>query len=106
MTLAHPGQAEIFLTGIDAAVLDAQRLANEQLATMPHPDVRTPDGLAQLRTLTSPPPRQTSLTPQDLVVAIDGAQRRIRSFVPPAPARAVMLRFHGGGWAAGAPEDD
>src|SRR5262249_60093570 len=37
----YRGQSDIFLTGIDSALLDAQRLANEQLATMPHPDVRT-----------------------------------------------------------------
>src|SRR5262249_62396544 len=30
---------------------------------------------------------------------------RVRTFVPDEPIRGVMLRIHGGGWAA-APEDD
>jgi hypothetical protein len=41
------------VTDIDAAVLGAQREANELLAQMPHPDVHTPEGLEMLRTLTA-----------------------------------------------------
>ena len=41
------------VTEIDEAVLDAQRQTNALLAGFPHPDVRTPEGLATLRTLTA-----------------------------------------------------
>jgi hypothetical protein len=41
------------VTGIDPAVLSAQREVNAALAAMPHPDVRTPQGLALLRASTA-----------------------------------------------------
>ncbi|MFJ5991713.1 alpha/beta hydrolase fold domain-containing protein [Lentzea sp. NPDC092896] len=90
------------VTGIDPTVLDAQRAINAALATMPHPDVRTPDGLAALRTGTTHNLGTPQLTPADRHV--DGLVR-LRVFVPEQP-RAVLYRVHGGGWAAGSPEDD
>jgi acetyl esterase/lipase len=87
---------------IEPAILEAQRQVNAMLAQMPHPDVRTPEGLALLRAGTANNVGGTELTPSDRVV--DGI--RLRVFVPAGPPRAVLLRIHGGGWAAGAPEDD
>jgi acetyl esterase len=91
------------VTGIDPSVLDAQRQVNAMLAQMPHPDVRTEEGLAMLRAGTANNVGGTTLTPGE--TTIDGPIR-LRTFVPDGPVRAVMLRIHGGGWAAGAPEDD
>lgn len=69
---------------------------------MPHPDVRTPEGLAALRAGTSHNAGTPLLTPIDRQIS---GQIRLRVFVPDQP-RAVLYRVHGGGWAAGAPEDD
>jgi acetyl esterase len=93
------------VTDIDAAVLDAQRETNALLAQMPHPDVHTPEGLKMLRTLTANE-AGTVLTPADRTVSIASGSIRLREFVPAGPVRGVMLRIHGGGWAAGTPEDD
>ena len=41
-----------------------------------------------------------------MVIGLSSAAIRLRTFVPDVPIRGVMLRIHGGGWAAGAPEDD
>jgi acetyl esterase len=94
------------VTDISEKVLDAQREANALLAGFPHPDVRTPEGLATLRTLTANNDQGTVLTPQDRVVRMSRGAIRLRTFVPDGRIRGVMLRIHGGGWAAGAPEDD
>jgi acetyl esterase len=92
--------------GIDEAILDAQRAANAELAKMPHPDPRTPEGLAELRALIAPPQRSPELTPTDVVVDGPGGGLRLHVFTPEAPARGVIVRIHGGGWVGGAPEDD
>jgi acetyl esterase len=94
------------VTDIDADVLEAQRQTNALLAEFPHPDVRTPEGLATLRTLTANNEQGTVLTPADRIVESGAGPFRLRTFVPAGPIRGVMLRIHGGGWAAGAPEDD
>src|SRR5262245_29538572 len=94
------------VTEIDPAVLAAQRKANELLAQMPHPDVHTPEGLEMLRTLTANNDAGTVLTPIDRTASTANGSIRLRTFVPDGPVRGVMLRIHGGGWAAGAPEDD
>jgi acetyl esterase len=94
------------VTDIDEAVLDAQRQVNAQLADFPHPDVRTPAGLETLRTLTANNDQGTLLTPEDREIELRTGTIRLHTFVPEGPIRAVMLRIHGGGWAAGAPEDD
>jgi acetyl esterase len=91
------------VTDIPPSILDAQRQANAMLAQMPHPDVRTPEGLALLGAGTANNAGGTTLTPADRTIA---GRLRLRVFTPDAPIRAVMLRIHGGGWAAGAPEDD
>src|SRR5262245_1447212 len=93
------------VTDIDEEVLHAQRQANALLTGFPHPDVRTPEGLATLRTLTANNDQATVLTPGNRVVQL-GHSIRLRTFVPDGPIHGVMLRIHGGGWAAGAPEDD
>jgi acetyl esterase/lipase len=90
------------VTGIDPAVLAAQREANKLLAQMPHPDVHTPEGLEMLRALTANNEAGTVLTPLDLATA--NGSIRLRTFVPDGAVRGVMLRIHGGGWAAGAPK--
>ena len=56
------------VTGIDPAVLDAQREANAALSEFPHPDPRTPEGLQMLRTLTANNVVGTKLSPADRVV--------------------------------------
>jgi acetyl esterase len=94
------------VTGIDPGKLAAQRQVNALLAQMPHPDVRTPEGLALLRKATANNEGGTQLTPSDRAVAGPGGDIRLRVFAPEGPRHAVMLRIHGGGWAAGAPEDD
>ncbi|MFD2796465.1 alpha/beta hydrolase fold domain-containing protein [Promicromonospora vindobonensis] len=96
---------DLQVQGIDAAVLDAQRRANFLIAQMPHPDIRTPEGLAALRSSTTNNPGTTELSPKERQVEGPNGPVRLRVFVPPAP-RAALLRVHGGGWAAGAPEDD
>ena len=100
----HPSNP--LVTGIDPAVLDAQRQANAALRQFPHPDPRTPEGLQMLRTLTANNAAGTKLNPADRVITTSRGDTRLRVFVPDGPVRAVMLDLHGGGWAAGAPEDD
>ena len=94
------------VSDIDPAVLDVQRQANALLAGFPHPDVRTPEGLATLRSLTANNEQGTMLTPSDRMIQTAAGAMRLHTFVPDGPSRGVMLRIHGGGWAAGAPEDD
>lgn len=91
---------------IDAAVIATQRQVNVALAQMPHPDPRTSDGLQTLRTLTANNEAGTVLTPIDRRIDIPSGAVRLHTFVPDGPIRGVMLDVHGGGWAAGAPEDD
>jgi len=100
----HPSNP--LVTGIDPAVLDAQREANAALSEFPHPDPRTPEGLQMLRTLTANNVVGTKLSPADRVVTTSRGDIRLHVFVPDGPVRGVMLDLHGGGWAAGAPEDD
>jgi acetyl esterase len=100
----HP--ANPLVTDIDPQLLAAQDQANAFLAQMPRLDVRTPEGLALLRAGTANNVGGTVLTPTDRTIPGPGGDLRLRIFTPEAPVRAAMLRIHGGGWAAGAPEDD
>ena len=104
-TAAQPQPAQL-VDDVDAATLDAQRVANAELLKMPHPDPRTPQGLLELRALIAPPQRSPDLTPTDVVIDGPGGDLRLHIFVPEAPARGVMVRIHGGGWVGGTPEDD
>jgi acetyl esterase len=104
MPTFHPTNP--LVTDIDPAVLEAQRQVNGMLTGFPHPDVRTAEGLAALRTLTANNEQGTVLAPHDRVIETGSGPIRLHTFVPDAPIRGVMLRIHGGGWAAGAPEDD
>ena len=79
---------------------------NDLLAQFPHPDVSTPGGLETLRTLTANNEAGTALTPIDRSLALPTGEIRLHTFVPEPPLRGVLLRIHGGGWAAGTPEDD
>jgi len=92
--------------GVDAAILEAQRGANAELAKMPHPDPRTADGLVELRALIAPPQRAPELTPEDVLIDGPGGALRLHIFSPDGVVRGVMVRIHGGGWVGGAPEDD
>jgi acetyl esterase len=96
----------LLVAGIDPAILEAQRQFNAALAQFAHPDARTPEGLATLRSLTASNEAGTVLTPTDRQIDVAGGTTRLHVFVPDGAVRAVMLRIHGGGWAAGAPEDD
>lgn len=104
-TATHSQPAQL-VDDVDAATLDAQRIANAELRKMPHPDPRTPQGLLELRALIAPPQRSPELTPSDVVIEGPGGDLRLHIFVPDAPARGLMVRIHGGGWVGGAPEDD
>jgi acetyl esterase/lipase len=104
MPTFHPTNP--LVTDIDEEVLEAQRQTNALLAGFPHPDVRTPEGLATLRTLTANNEQGTILTPGERRIETAAGSIRLRTFVPDGSIRGVMLRIHGGGWAAGAPEDD
>src|ERR1700746_2973709 len=104
-TAVHRNPAPV-IDGVDPAILDAQRIANAELSKMPHPDPRTAQGLSQLRALIAPPQRSPELTPTDVVADPPGGDLRLHIFTPDQPARAVMIRIHGGGWVGGAPEDD
>jgi acetyl esterase len=104
MPTFHPTNP--LVTDIDEEVLEAQRQTNALLAGFPHPDVRTPEGLATLRTLTANNDQGTVLTPGNRTIETSAGEIRLRTFAPSGPIRGVMLRIHGGGWAAGAPEDD
>jgi acetyl esterase len=104
MPTFHPTNP--LVTDIDEDVLEAQRQTNALLAGFPHPDVRTPEGLATLRTLTANNEQGTILTPGNRRIDTGAGSIRLRTFVPDGPIRGVMLRIHGGGWAAGAPDDD
>jgi acetyl esterase len=106
ITMARYHATNPLVTDIDPTILAAQRQVNALLAQMPHPDVRTPDGLAALRAGTANNPGSTELTPTDRIITGPDGDIRIRVFTPEGPHHAVMLRIHGGGWAAGAPEDD
>ena len=92
--------------GVDGSVLEAQRLANAELAKMPHPDPRTPDGLAELRALIAPPQQAPELTPEDVLIDGPGGALRLHIFMPDGVPLGVIVRIHGGGWVGGAPEDD
>src|SRR5262249_22567814 len=73
------------VTGIDPAVLDAQRQANAALREFPHPDPRTPEGLEALRTLTANNMAGTKLNPADRVVTTSRGDIRLRMFAPGGP---------------------
>ena len=97
---------ESMVTDIDSAILETQRQINKMIGEMPSPDVHTPEGLATLREMTHPPQGSIELAPTDITIPGPGGDLRLHVFVPEAPVRGVLLRIHGGGWCAGAPEDD
>jgi len=94
------------VAGVDGAILEAQRAANAELAKMPHPDPRTPDGLVELRALIAPPQASPELAPEDVHIEGSRGPLRLHIFTPDTAARGVIVRIHGGGWVGGAPEDD
>lgn len=100
----HPSSP--LVTDIEPGILEAQRQFNLALAEFPHPDARTPEGLKMLRSLTANNEAGTVLASVDRQITVNGCDIRLHTFVPDGAIRAVMLRIHGGGWAAGAPEDD
>jgi acetyl esterase len=106
MSTAIHREPPSLVDGLDQAVLEAQRAANAELSKMPHPDPRTPQGLAELRALISPPQPAPELTPSDVVIDGPGGDLRLHVFAPEEPPRGVIVRIHGGGWVGGAPEDD
>jgi acetyl esterase len=91
---------------IDASAISAQREVNELLRQFPQPNVLATEGLRLLRSVTAPPQGIPQLTPRDITIAGVGGELRLHIFTPAEQPRAVIMRLHGGGWAAGAPEDD
>lgn len=91
---------------VDPALLAAQLAANKAFDGAPVPDIRTDEGLAALRLMTSPPQSSPVLTPVERRIPGPGKEIWLRIFVPEGEPRGVMLRIHGGGFAAGLPEDD
>jgi acetyl esterase len=79
---------------------------NRLLVSMPHHDVRSPEGLARLRAISHAPQGQADVTATDLEVDADGAPLRLRTFASGRAARAVLIHIHGGGFCIGAPEED
>ena len=104
--MATFNQHQLLVQNIDPTIIEAQKQVNAYLAQMPHPDVRTPDGLAALRAGTANNANGTELTPTDASIPGPSGELRLHIFEPDGAPRAVMLRIHGGGWAAGSPEDD
>jgi acetyl esterase len=104
MVTFHP--LDPIVTGISPEILAAQRQVNQALAQFPQPDVLVPGGISQLRAITSPQQSPPELTPEDVTAAGPGGDLRLHIFTPPGPVRGAIVRIHGGGWAAGAPEDD
>ncbi|QUQ71234.1 alpha/beta hydrolase [Kutzneria sp. CA-103260] len=94
------------MISVDPGLLAEQLAANKILAAAPHPDVRTEEGLATLRLISSPPPPATELSPVERRIPGPAGEIRLRIFVPAGEPRGVLLRIHGGGFAAGRPEDD
>ena len=94
------------MIAVDPILLRDQLAANKVFAEMPHPDVRTAEGLALLRAISSPPPPVTVLTPVEQRIPGPAGEIRLRIFVPENEPRGVIMRVHGGGFAAGRPEDD
>ncbi|MEU6347078.1 alpha/beta hydrolase fold domain-containing protein [Streptomyces sp. NPDC046977] len=101
-----PSFAGMRVDGLDEELIAAQQQVNAMLAQMPQPDITTPEGLEMLRAMTTPPQAAPVLVPQDITIQAPTGSMRLHVFTPEQPARAVILRIHGGGWAAGTPEDD
>lgn len=97
---------EPLVGGIADGVRDAQLQVNEILKGYAQPDVLTREGLALLRATSAPPQDPPKLIPEDIEIAGPAGDLRLHTFTPGGRPRAVVLRFHGGGWAAGTPEDD
>ncbi|MGZ6617135.1 MAG: alpha/beta hydrolase [Solirubrobacteraceae bacterium] len=97
---------EPLVSGIGDDVQTAQQQLNELLKDFPQPDVSTGEGLELLRATSAPPQDPPKQAPEDLVIAGPAGELRLHTFNPVGRPRAVILRLHGGGWAAGAPEDD
>ncbi|HEY0814521.1 MAG TPA: alpha/beta hydrolase fold domain-containing protein, partial [Pseudonocardia sp.] len=105
--MSAPNVVEPVVTDIDPDSLALQAQLNALLAGVPAgPDVHTPEGLAVLRANTSPPQGEITSARSDVVIAGPGGALRLHIIRPPVAIRAVMLRIHGGGFVAGAPEDD
>jgi acetyl esterase/lipase len=79
---------------------------NRQLVSMPHQDVRTPEGLAELRAISHAPQGAVTVPATDMEAGAGGASPRVRTFACDGPARAVLVHVHGGGFCIGAPEED
>ena len=94
------------MIGVDPGLLQEQLAANKVFAGMPHPDASTEEGLALLRVISSPGQPATVLTPVERRIAGPAGQIRLRIFVPAGEPRGVLMRVHGGGFAAGMPESD
>jgi acetyl esterase len=87
--------------------LDEVHAVNARLADMPHPDVRTAEGLAALRSTDfSSAVDAYKIAPSEVTIPSPGGEIRLRIFEPPRPARAAMLNIHGGGFCIGSPEED
>lgn len=94
------------MISVDPALVEAQLAANKAFAAVPSPDARTEEGLATLRLMTSPPQSTHVLTPSERRIPSPAGEIRLRIFIPDGESRGVLLRVHGGGFAAGRPEDD
>ncbi|MFC5745288.1 alpha/beta hydrolase [Actinomadura rugatobispora] len=86
--------------------MDEVREINSALASMPHPDVTTEEGLAALRAAKFSPDLRPTLKPVESTFAGPEGRLRARIIRPDGPIRAVLLNIHGGGFCIGDPADD
>jgi acetyl esterase len=104
MPAFHPTDPTV--SGIDPAVLRAQRRINALLTEVPLIDPADPHGLAALRAKGPPPAGHLGLAPEDVIISVPGGQLRVQVVGPEGAAAGVLVRMHGGGFATGSPEDD
>ena len=92
----------------DRATLDEARRFNRTLAWLPRFRINNrvmPLALQSLLRLSQLPPDRTlvraGIRPQQVIAHADGLRVPVRVLCGVRPARAVVLDFHGGGWAIG-----
>jgi acetyl esterase/lipase len=100
----HPSDPTV--TGLEDALLEAQRQANAIFAQAPVLDPTAPGGLEQLRAISEPPQPVPELAPEDIAIEGPAGELRLHTFVPEGEPRAVLIYIHGGGHITNGPGED